>query len=34
MAGLDWLIARPIAHRGLHDDARGIEHAVGHIGRR
>jgi len=24
MAGLDWLIARPIAHRGLHDEARGI----------
>jgi glycerophosphoryl diester phosphodiesterase len=24
MAGLDWLTARPIAHRGLHDDARGI----------
>ena len=24
MAGLDWLIARPIAHRGLHDAARGI----------
>jgi len=24
MAGLDWLAARPIAHRGLHDAARGI----------
>src|SRR5437868_831934 len=24
MAGLDWLIARPIAHRGLHDPAAGI----------
>jgi glycerophosphoryl diester phosphodiesterase len=24
MAGLDWLIARPIAHRGLHDAAAGI----------
>jgi glycerophosphoryl diester phosphodiesterase len=24
MAGLDWLIARPIAHRGLHDAAHGI----------
>ena len=24
MAALDWLIARPIAHRGLHDAARGI----------
>jgi glycerophosphoryl diester phosphodiesterase len=24
MPGLDWLTARPIAHRGLHDAARGI----------
>jgi len=24
MAELDWLIARPLAHRGLHDDAKGI----------
>src|SRR5580700_2338728 len=24
MADLDWLTARPIAHRGLHDAARGI----------
>jgi glycerophosphoryl diester phosphodiesterase len=24
MAGLDWLTARPIAHRGLHDAASGI----------
>jgi len=24
VAALDWLIARPIAHRGLHDAARGI----------
>jgi glycerophosphoryl diester phosphodiesterase len=24
MSGLDWLIARPVAHRGLHDAARGI----------
>src|SRR5688500_13074249 len=24
MAGLDWLTARPIAHRGLHDAAAGI----------
>jgi len=24
MAGLDWLIARPIAHRGLHDAAAGV----------
>lgn len=24
MSGLDWLTARPIAHRGLHDAARGI----------
>jgi len=24
MAGLDWLTARPVAHRGLHDPARGI----------
>src|ERR1700748_1176554 len=24
MAGLDWLIARPVAHRGLHDAARGV----------
>ena len=24
MAELDWLTRRPIAHRGLHDDARGI----------
>ena len=23
-ASLDWLIARPIAHRGLHDTARGL----------
>ncbi|MGC1779843.1 MAG: glycerophosphodiester phosphodiesterase family protein, partial [Xanthobacteraceae bacterium] len=22
--GLDWLTARPIAHRGLHDAARGV----------
>jgi glycerophosphoryl diester phosphodiesterase len=24
MAGLDWLIARPVAHRGLHDAAAGV----------
>jgi glycerophosphoryl diester phosphodiesterase len=24
MADLDWLIARPLAHRGLHDDEKGI----------
>src|SRR3954469_11712495 len=24
MSGLDWLIARPVAHRGLHDAAHGI----------
>jgi len=24
MAGLDWLTARPIAHRGLHDAANGV----------
>jgi glycerophosphoryl diester phosphodiesterase len=24
MAGLDWLIARPVAHRGLHDAAKGV----------
>lgn len=24
MPGLDWLIARPIAHRGLHDKAAGV----------
>lgn len=24
MAGLDWLIARPVAHRGLHDAANGV----------
>ncbi len=24
MAGLDWLIARPVAHRGLHDARNGI----------
>src|SRR2546430_10726191 len=24
MPGLDWLIARPVAHRGLHDAAAGI----------
>ena len=24
MADLDWLIARPVAHRGLHDAAAGI----------
>ena len=24
MAGLDWLTARPIAHRGLHDAAAGV----------
>ncbi len=24
MAGLDWLIARPIAHRGLHDASAGV----------
>jgi glycerophosphoryl diester phosphodiesterase len=24
MADLDWLIARPLAHRGLHDDGKGI----------
>jgi glycerophosphoryl diester phosphodiesterase len=24
MPGLDWLIARPIAHRGLHDAAAGV----------
>jgi len=24
MPGLDWLIARPVAHRGLHDAAKGI----------
>ncbi|MGZ3284059.1 MAG: glycerophosphodiester phosphodiesterase family protein, partial [Xanthobacteraceae bacterium] len=23
MAGLDWLIARPVAHRGLHDAQKG-----------
>lgn len=27
---LDWLIARPIAHRGLHDESRGvIENSIG-----
>ncbi len=30
--GLDWLIARPIAHRGLHDAARGlIENTAGAV---
>src|SRR5947209_7387782 len=24
MSGLDWLIARPVAHRGLHDAARSV----------
>jgi glycerophosphoryl diester phosphodiesterase len=24
MSGLDWLIARPVAHRGLHDAAAGV----------
>src|SRR3954453_22582001 len=24
MSGLDWLIARPVAHRGLHDAASGV----------
>jgi glycerophosphoryl diester phosphodiesterase len=24
MSGLDWLIARPVAHRGLHDAAKGV----------
>jgi glycerophosphoryl diester phosphodiesterase len=24
MADLDWLIARPVAHRGLHDDQKGV----------
>src|SRR3990172_13244399 len=24
MSGLDWLTARPIAHRGLHDAAAGV----------
>ena len=24
MAGLDWLIARPVAHRGLHDAQKGV----------
>jgi glycerophosphoryl diester phosphodiesterase len=24
MASLDWLIARPVAHRGLHDSAAGV----------
>ena len=24
MPGLDWIIARPIAHRGLHDVAAGV----------
>jgi glycerophosphoryl diester phosphodiesterase len=24
MAGLDWLVARPVAHRGLHDFAAGV----------
>ena len=29
---LDWLIARPIAHRGLHDTARGlIENTAGAV---
>ena len=29
---LDWLIARPIAHRGLHDAARGvIENTAGAV---
>jgi glycerophosphoryl diester phosphodiesterase len=31
-ASLDWLIARPIAHRGLHDAARGlIENTAGAV---
>lgn len=31
-AALDWLIARPIAHRGLHDAARGvIENSAGAV---
>ena len=30
--GLDWLIARPIAHRGLHDAAHGlIENTAGAV---
>src|SRR5262245_57712932 len=24
MAGLDWLVARPVAHRGLHDAQNGV----------
>ncbi len=24
MSGLDWLIARPVAHRGLHDATAGV----------
>ncbi|HEX2216739.1 MAG TPA: glycerophosphodiester phosphodiesterase, partial [Xanthobacteraceae bacterium] len=24
MPGLDWLTARPVAHRGLHDASQGI----------
>src|SRR5262249_6007374 len=24
MAGADWLVARPVAHRGLHDSAAGV----------
>src|ERR1700752_326967 len=24
MSGLDWLVARPVAHRGLHDSAAGV----------
>src|SRR4051812_41399496 len=24
MSGLDWLVARPVAHRGLHDAASGV----------
>ena len=24
MPGLDWLTARPVAHRGLHDAAAGV----------
>ena len=35
MPGLDWLTARPVAHRGLHDAANGVdrEHGIGLLGR-
>ena len=34
MAGLDWLTARPIAHRGLHDAAAGVvENTAGAVQR-